>query len=200
MKRTSPFSYCGALLVIGLLIFAGGCVTTTQPILLDNQVVADNTFIGKWATDDARNKVAITAGADEKTYALVYTDDKEKKGSFTARFGKIDTLLVMKLSPADPAPDASDVYKAQLLPLYSFYILDKKTPDQISLRVMKSEWLKKYNSDHPGELAMMTGSPDRMIVTAATADFQAFLKKHVGDEGVFGDPAIFNRVAEAPAK
>jgi hypothetical protein len=186
MQRILP------LIVPALLLLAGGCVRTTQPILNDDQLVTDNSVLGKWVTNEGKDSVEIRQRGEEKAYRIVYSDQENKKGVFIARLGKVGNLTVAELSADDPAPDASGAYKSLILPLYTFMVVDQTQP-RLVLTSMSLEWLRKYVAAHPNELQVMNASGDSPIVTAPTADFQAFLLRHWKDEGAATQSTTFAR-------
>ncbi len=193
-----------ALAVSLLVLLAGGCVRSIQPILTDEQVIVDKSIAGKWVEKDGDSSLEISAPGEDKKFKVVYTEKNGKKGTFEARLGKIGDVLVAELKPDEPLPDASDMYKAHLLPLYSFLVVSKTQPDLV-VSVMKLEWMKKHLDDNPKDLQFIKPSNDDFIITSPTADFQAFLAKHWKTEGAFGDPGTFvrpdaARPATAPAK
>ena len=96
-------------------------------------------------------------------------------------------MLVAEIKPEDPLPDAADVYKAHLIPVYSFLVVSQTKPELV-VSVMKQDWLKQHLDDNPKDLQAIKPSGDDLIVTSPTADFQAFLAKHWKTEGAYGDP------------
>ncbi|MGA2500100.1 MAG: hypothetical protein ABSH20_20370, partial [Tepidisphaeraceae bacterium] len=58
-----PFANCRrfwpALAVSLLVLLAGGCVRSIQPILTDEQVIVDKSLAGKWVQKDGESSVEI---------------------------------------------------------------------------------------------------------------------------------------------
>lgn len=188
-------------LLLGLAfssLLATGCVRTMDPILTDEQVITDDSLIGRWVTKEGDESIEVQPSGKEKMLKVVYSDSKGKKGPFLVRLGKINELMVAEIRPDEPAPDASDVYKAHLLPLYSFFIVQQTTP-RLVLSTMSTEWLKKYLEEHPGELQVRNPG-NELIVTAPTADFQTFLLRHHKDPGAIGEEALFVRPGDATTR
>src|SRR5438045_1127533 len=107
-----------SLLAVVVLLL-GGCVRTIQPILKDEQVVIDKSLVGKWVSDDGTESVEISPPSEDKAHKVLYTDKDGKKGAFVVRLGKIGEMLIAEVRAEDPAPNAADLYKAHLIPLYS---------------------------------------------------------------------------------
>lgn len=175
-----------------LLFLAQGCVRTIQPILNDDQVVEANDLLGKWVTDDGKQFVDVQPGEQPNIYRVLYTDEGGKKGTFVGRMGKVGELRLVELQPEDPMPNASDVYRAHLLKVYSF-LLVRQTKPRLVIATMSADWLKKYIDAHPGELQTISPTKDDLIVTSPTADFQLFLLQHWKDDGAFGEPGTLVR-------
>ena len=189
------------LLCVLLSILAGGCVRSIQPVLKDDQLVLDDAVVGTWKPDDEKSLVEIQKPGDDKSYKVLYTDKDGKKGTFMVRLGRIQNLLVAEVRPDDPAPAASDVYKAHLLPVYSFLVIHQTTPD-IRFVLMDPEWLEKYLKDHPDELHLSPageGGRDGWVITSPTSDIQAFLLRHRNDAKAFGEEARLVRQGPATA-
>jgi len=181
------------LTIVGVVFLVGGCVRSMQPILADDQVLLNNDIVGNWVTDKGDETVVVSAPqGDDKVYKVLYTDKDGKKGAFLCRLGKVGDLLLAELHPDEPAPDATPVYKAHVLSVYSFLLLQQTKPNLV-VSVMSQDWLDKYLKDHSGELQTIQWDKDNRIVTASTAAFQAFLLKHVKDDKAMGDPSTFVR-------
>lgn len=183
------------LLLMSCLV--GGCVRTIQPILEDNQVIVDNSLAGKWSAKSDKSFFEVQPADDQKLFKVTYTDKEGKKAPLIARLGKIGEITVAELRADDPAPDSSDVYKAHLLPLYSFLVI-RETKPELKFAIMRQDWLKKFLDDHPKDLQTTALDKDNLIVTSSTADFQRFLLRHYQDEGVLkGEGAYIRKTGSA---
>ena len=177
------------LMCVLFCVVAGGCVRSIQPVLTSEQLVVDKSIVGSWTPSDDKGLVEVQKPGQDKNYKVLYTDQDGKKGTFLIRLGKIQDMLIAEVRPDDPAPAAIDVYKAHLLPLYSFLVIHQTTPE-IRFSVMKAEWLEKYLKDHPDELRISPageGSKPGWVITSSTSDIQAFLLRHRNDSEAFGE-------------
>ena len=182
-RRLFQTGFIGAWVLTLLLI--SGCVRSVAPILTDTQVINDNSVLGRWnSTDDAKESIEVLAGVDS-AYKVLYHDKQDKTGNFVVRLGKVGDLVLAEIAPDEPANKDSDVYRAHLLPLYSFFWVVQTTPE-LKLRTISSDWLKKYVAAHPGELKTV-GKPDDLVLGSTTEELQAFILKHSKDEGAWGD-------------
>jgi hypothetical protein len=163
-----------------LLAMVVGCVRTIEPVLKDEQVIVDKSLVGNWVSADGLESAKFELSDDGKTYNVRYTDRQGRTGAFIFRLGKIGGVLVSECQPGDLQLDLSDAYKAHLIPVYSFFVVNQTTP-KLRFSALSSEWLGKYLSDHPNELRVIHD-----LVISSTDEFQAFLLKHLKDEGAFG--------------
>ena len=169
----------------GLLValFATGCVRSVNPILNDDQVMQNDAVLGRWVSPDGTESVDIKDAGQDKLYKLRYTGSDGKTADLVGRLGKVKDLTLAEFHVADPAPDASDIYKIHLLPLYSFVIVHEIGRQLIFSPVGGSDdWAKKHLAGNQKEIQVIQGS----IVTSPTDDIQAFLLKHVKDDGFLG--------------
>jgi hypothetical protein len=186
------------LICVLVCAVVGGCVRSIQPVLKDQQLIVDQSVVGTWIPENEKSVIEIQKPGDDKSYKVLYTDQDGKKGTFLVRLGKMDDLLIAEVRPDDPAPGASDVYKAHLVPVYSFMIVTQTVPE-IHLRLMKPDWLEKYVQDHPGELQLATlgeNGKSGSVVTSSTDDIQSFILRHHNDQNALGNEA---RLVRAPA-
>lgn len=179
------------LFLIGVLaVIAGGCVRTINPVLLDSQVIADNSLAGTWVSKDKADGKQSTLvvqppGADKK-FAAVFTDTDGKKSKLVGRIGHVGDLEVVEIT-ADPADiDAvGDYAKGLLLPLYFPMVIHPIDAKHISAEAIDPDWMTKDLADHPDELQTVKpgGKDDEEVISSSTEDFQKFLLKHFKDDG-----------------
>lgn len=184
---------CPVLVV--LLLGMIGCIQSVEPILKDDQVVKDDHLLGRWnSTDNEKEYIEIAQG-EQNAYTAVYHDKEGKTGNFVVRLGKVGGIMLAEATPQPPDLQATDVYKGQLLPLYTFFWVTQLDPE-LKMRVMSPDWIKKYIEDHKGELRM-SERKDSSIIMSTTDEIQAFILKHRDDKDAFGDEGKFVR---PPAK
>jgi hypothetical protein len=173
--------------VLAVSLLAGGCVRMAHPILKDDQVTSNDALLGKWVSKDGKGFAELRPG-DNNRYKLTYTNEDGKTSSLIVRFGKIGDTSVAELSADAFTPNMGDEYKSLLVPVYMMVVIDKTQP-QLVLRSPSIDWFKKFAEAHPDQLEV--NNTDDLIIQANTDDFQAFFTKHLKDDGILGDPAIF---------
>lgn len=176
-----------------LLCLASGCVRSIQPILKDDQLSTDDRLLGNWVSSDGTCHGEISPSDTPKDYKLLYTDKDGKTANLLVRLGKVGDMTFAQSTVGDPLPDASDIHKLHLLPLYSFALIKQMTPTRIVLKLMQDGWLGKYVQAHPDEIATIKVDKGELLISATTDDLQAFLIRHEKDDGAYGDDALFVR-------
>lgn len=180
-NRAVPLAMLGGVLIA---LFATGCVRSVNPILNDDQVIVNNAVVGKWVSPNGTESVAIKDAGPDKLYKLHYTESDGKTADLVGRLGKVGDLTIAEFHIADPAPGASDIYKLHLLPLYSFVVVDHIGRQLVFSNVGGSDdWAKKHLADNQKEIQVIEGS----IVTSKTDEIQAFLLRHIKDDGFLGE-------------
>ncbi len=158
----------------------------------------DKALLGKWVSTDGDESLNVQASDKDGEYRGDYKDRDGKKSTLLIRLGKVGDLTLAEIRADDPAPDASDVVKYHLLPLYSFFIV-RQTKPQIVFTTLGPNWFNSYVDGHPNELQVVKRE-DAAIVSSPTADFQAFLLRHYKDEGALAKDASFVRPGDATTR
>lgn len=108
--------------LLGALALNACGVASISPVVTDADAKQDTRLIGSWHTDDGAER-AVIAAAPEGGYTIGYADSEAKVGRFHARLGRIAMFDVLDLTPDDPAPQASDVYRSLLLRAHGLIII-----------------------------------------------------------------------------
>src|SRR5206468_4313229 len=107
-----------------------------------------------------------------------FIDEDGKKAELIAHLAKIGELLVADVTVDEQALPGSDVYKAHLRPLHSFYVI-RGTQPTLRFTTFDGDWMKNYLSAHPDEIPFESSD----LLTGSTEQVQRFLLKHAKDEG-----------------
>jgi hypothetical protein len=181
-----------ALILSLVCLMTGGCVRSVYPILKDDQLISDKSVLGKWVSTAGTESINVQPAEQENTLNVLYTEENGRKANLEARLGKIGDLTIAEFHTADLGTDVSDVYKTHLLPLYSFIVIQQSAPQLVfSMIQSKDDHFKKLVAQHPEELKVL--QKDESVVTSPTDDFQAFLLRHIKDEGFLSDKVIWVR-------
>src|SRR5512143_942237 len=76
-----------------------GCVLSIDAVVPASDATFDPRLLGEWQgeSDGERAVIARDSGG---AYAIEYTDEKGKRGSFRARLGRLGPRLVLDIWPA----------------------------------------------------------------------------------------------------
>jgi hypothetical protein len=177
---------CRFVLLIPLLMTVG-CVYTSHPVLKDEQVMVDKSLVGKWMPSDQETIFEIQPPGADKVFTLVAVDNDGKATTVHFRIGKVGDLIV---GEALVSLDTSTTQPASHEPRYMPVII-RQTSTQLAVSQFKAHWLKNYLHDHPGALQVADNTGNDVVITAPTADFQAFLLQHWKDPSALTDPITY---------
>jgi hypothetical protein len=157
------------------LILFGGCLPSLNAVFTDEDLVFDPSVVGVWTQPGAKAKWDF-AQRDEKSYALVYTDNDGRQGRFVGHLAAIEGLLFLDLYPEKIEADANPFYSFHLAPLHTIYLV-RQTEPRLQLAVIDYSWLDEFLAKHPDAIqhAVFNG---RKLITAPTEDVQAFVVEH----------------------
>ena len=107
-----------------------GCVLSIDAVVPASDATFDPRLLGEWQGESGREH-AVIARDSGGAYAIAYTDDKGKRGNFTARLGRLGPKLVLDVWPA---PDDATVQGpvADALVTLDSPILQGLAPPQIN--------------------------------------------------------------------
>jgi len=180
----------GILLAAALALVACG-TGSVAPFLGERDVAFDARLVGTWKSAEGDETAEITA--DGSAYEIAYTDSQGRSGRFDAVLGRIGDLLVLDIVPSDPASEASESYRALLLPLHGALFVDSIEPE-LRVRLLDGDALEKYLERRPRALEHRKVG-DTVVLTASTAELQRFLRRYARRDDAFDDPGVWRRVA-----
>lgn len=198
------------LAVLTAVLLLGGCVRCLHPIYTSSDVVFNEKLIGTWkqpGKDDTTWQFTESKDDDrDRGYRLVVTDKDGYTGAFLAHLAKLGDDHFLDLYPIEPKVASSGFYKFHFQRIHTFYRVQLEG-DTFQLASMKPDWLEKHLQSNPEALdhTFITpkghlptgdegGAARRMLVTASTAELQAFLRKHVDNKEAFADFIELNKI------
>ena len=185
------------IISLGLLFLMTGCVPSLHPLYTEQDLIYDPALVGEWVGNDG--KVTWTfAKSGEKAYTLVYVDEKGKKGEFAVHLLKIGDRRFLDLYPTDPDLQQSDFYKAYLLRVHTFMIVQQEA-DTLRMSFMKPDWLKKYLQEHP-DAVKHEKVDEGVLLTAQPKELQTFLVQHDKSPEVWAEGSPLIRRVESHKK
>ncbi|HNY77843.1 MAG: hypothetical protein RBS72_09645 [Sedimentisphaerales bacterium] len=206
-------------LYLGLAILVGGCVPviSLQPLFTKDTLFFDEHLLGTWVENpsdtssawvftrlgqgDADTLPDALKDSADKVYHLGLTDPEGRKGSFFACLVKLDSNVFLDIFPDVLPSGQGDPEKAELF-YNAFLFVRAHTFVKVDLSGNRmSMWLT--NDDKINGLLESRPSPiayesvdDQPILTASTKDLQAFVSHYAGDDRVFADEIILERLPQ----
>ena len=191
------------LLFYLLAALLGGClpVMSLHSLYTKENVVFEEKLLGTWV-DDSNSPETIWefTHIDEpkNAYKLVFSDNKDKKGSFVAHLVKLRNKLFLDVYPDELPWEPDDPNKVKwlfnsffLIPAHTFIKIDSIEP-QLKMRLTDDDKMAELLKEDPNAVKHMS-IEDRLILTASTKELQAFVLKYADDNRVFTDEVVLNR-------
>lgn len=175
------------LLATVAAVFMTGCVVTSvYPYFTEKDLVFEPALIGTWhdaEPDHSEKESWKFEKSGGQSYKFTY-QEPDKTNLFSAHLFKLKNQFFLDTCPTQPPDD--------FIPPH--YLLRMNiTGSTFNYSVMDYEWLAKFLEKNPGALrhhlvAENPGNEDekkRLVLTANTAELQAFIMKHLSTEGAF---------------
>ena len=186
-----------------LAALLGGCVPvmSLHPLYTEGDVVFKENLVGTWVDDPDSPKTTwefSRAGAKEKAYKLVYSDDEGKKGSFVVHLVKLGNRLFLDVLPSQFPSEQQDWEKMKwaynfffFVPAHTFIKIDSIEP-KLKMRRTVNDEMKELFKEEPNAVKHELVE-DEIILTASTKELQAFVLKYAYDIRVFPAKIVLTR-------
>jgi hypothetical protein len=174
---------------LALVLLLGGCVTSLQPLVTDENAIVDTNLIGTWKQTDGDSTWEFQS--ESQGYRVIITAEQGKRGEFHGRLTELDSRRYLDLKPDLDSLETLDFYKWHLLATHSFLRLDV-TDDKMDLALMNIQWLQQYLEQHPDAIATQE-IDDRHVLSAPTAELRVFVAAHAAEPEFFLDPIELER-------
>lgn len=176
--------------VCGLMVMCGCIPLSLVPFYTEKDLVSRPGLVGTWNQGDPDEKFTI-AQADSNRYMLTCID-KYGENRFVCRLFEMGGTLFMDLYPIDFDGAMNGLLQMHLIPGHSLLRVDQVEPT-LKTASLSLSWLDKLLKANPKALAHVT-TGDQVVITASTEEVQAFVRKHLNDEGAFDEPSEMTRV------
>lgn len=152
-----------------------GCVPSLHSIYTDKDIVFLPEILGSWTQVKSENTWEFTR-RDENNYSLNYMQADGRAGEFVAHVAEIEGVRFLDLFPEKQNGEKSGFYQYHFVPIHTIYLIEGTSP-QIKLAALDLKWLNGNLDEHPDALPHTTVNGQKLL-TASTAELQAFLLKH----------------------
>ena len=173
-----------ALTLAALTLMAAACVPSYHPIYSDDTLVFDERLVGAWKESEGSDTWTFEA-APAKAYELTLTGGGSSS-VFEAHLARLGDVLVLDLFPKARG-SSQDFTNAHFVKAHTFLRVELDD-SKLGLRVIDGEWLGKRLEKRPAALAHVRRDENEVLLTASTAELQAFVRKNA-DAGLFDEDA-----------
>jgi hypothetical protein len=180
------------LLAVAVIFCA--CVPSLQPLYTAETTVFREELVGIWKEEPQKEDNWTFTKGENNAYNLTIREDNESS-IFEARLVKLGEHLFLDLYPSsEPIQNAKfgNFYRAALVP--GHLILKVNLGEKLQLKLIEPDKLGEFLKANPKALAHTFVEGDRMVITASTADLQAFFKKHADTKELWGDPGLLQKL------
>ena len=203
----------------GLAALLAGCVpvVSLHPLFTRDTIVFEDQLLGTWVEDSNRPQVTWEfarleddaaerlppAMRDEiqKCYRLNVRDDQGRRGSFAACLVKLHDRLFLDVLP-DKFPSGRQQTEQMPLAYNAFFFIPVHTfvriesiGAQLKVCLTDDEEFKKLLAAEPNAVKYDT-LDDRPVLTASTAELQAFVTKFADDKRLFPTDLTLTRKSD----
>jgi hypothetical protein len=178
-------------LAAGLLLFAGCLVRSVHPWLSDESRVAEPALAGTWRDDKAKTTATFTAAGGG--YAIEAIDGQQKASRVQATLHRVGETLLLQIAPSDP----EGLNAFALLPAHILYKVHLGE-DTLTLLPVDLDSFETRAAKSDMSLLAEGSTDDGFVLTASTADVEAFLLHQLADPSFFSDTPHYT-FQKAPA-
>jgi hypothetical protein len=201
--------YCLAVLLVGCVP-----VVSLHPLFTKDTLVFEEKLLGTWVEDSNQPQITwefapLEENAAErlpremreelqKCYRVNVVDDKGRKGSFAGCLVKLQDKLFLDVLP-DKFPSAEQDAEQMKLAYNAFFFVPVHTfvrvsaiGEQLKVRLTDDEEFQKLLKAQP-KAVRFDMLDERPVLTAPTADLQAFFAKYADDERLFPSDLTLTR-------
>ena len=162
-----------------------GCIPSLEPLYTDRDVTPDARVTGSWTVKGGE----MTVTGDGRGYKVAYTDNQTPahRSNYKAHLVKLGSAVFVDLFPEPP----EDLACYPCVPMHMF---GKLAIQDNTLRVdlFDPSWFDKMAKD--GKITTGHTLVDgNAMLTAKTADLQAFVVKYVNDPHAFVETDVWTK-------
>lgn len=173
-----------------VLLMTGCWPKSVHPFYQPRDVIFDSALLGTWSeSPKPSDKDETWTFSQERgnTYRVIFRSD-ERELSFDGHLFRLGNVHLLDLYSRNRA--VCDVPAHTLLRV-------TKVNNSLELRLLNPDWIKKRLSQQPNSLKHIRvhdpehpEDPEKgeFVLTAETKALQKFLRRHLSDEELFGDP------------
>jgi len=188
-----PWKALSIALAGALAVVLTGCVLSVDPVVPEDEAAFDPRLLGRWEEVDGSD-VAVLSSADDETYAIEYSEDKETS-HFEARLGRLEDRLILDVWPAPSGDELPELYTGLLIPGHLLLVLDI---GQEKIQVSGLDRDAFVEALGTGQVRLGHDSNDDQVILYGTTDeLRAALGPYLSRPDALDDPSAWRRAERA---
>lgn len=182
-NSTWTITLMAAILIIG-------CVPSLHSLYSDKDVVLDPALVGVWKSDDGKQTWEFSKKGD-RSYRLVFTDQKGHSGQFVAHLTRIEKSLFLDLYPEKLDAETNDFYKLHFVAAHTFVRVPQIEP-ALELSFLNAKWVQDLLDEKPDAIQHERRN-GAVVLTASTEELRKFVRENQDTKNAFTKPMRLNR-------
>lgn len=195
MKTTSPTAIL--LSVTAIAVMLCGCIPSLHPLYTAADIRFEPLLLGIWEPQDSTETWEFRRAEDlPDRYLVIHTDKHGIEGRYEGVMLQLGPAVYLDIRPLQDTMAGNDFFKFHCYRMHGFIRIGQFEPT-LKLAMMDPEWLLKEFKNDPALLAHEKHDDDRYVLTASTADLQAFFLEHQDNGRMFTKYGVLTRIADA---
>jgi hypothetical protein len=174
-------------IILSLVWLAAGCVPSLNPLYEEGDVIFDGSLIGTWSEAGSRETWQLSSCSDLREYSLTHTDEKGKKGEFSAKLVRVGDQTFLDIVPIKPGFTQNDFYQGHFFSTHTFAHIVKEG-SSIKMSVLEPSGLKEVAATNPNAISHQKIRGE-VVLTASPKEIQRFLLANLNNREAFSEPA-----------
>jgi hypothetical protein len=181
------------LMVLIVVAVLGGCIPLSlNPFYNDKDITFDPALVGLWGEKGENTRVSIQKEGDNSYCLIDLNADSTVK--YDLHLFTIEGKRFLDLHPRTTGARDNDLLDMHLIRGHSLLRVDQITPTLVTAG-FSAQWLEEQFSKNPQAMPHVM-QDDQVILTAATVEMQAFIYRHLNEEGIFDTPSEMIRIEQ----
>jgi len=189
-RTVSPSPRLIAFALAGTCLIASGCyVQALNPLYTDTVAHFDPELVGTWITEEDEDFLFTFVDSTRGTYTLL-CEESRSSARFEAVLVELDNVTFLDIYPEEPDNENS-FYMDHLLRVHNILRIERDV-DTLWVSDFDAEWLETMVDARKTSIAHVP-LDGAVLLTAPTADLQAFVRKYAKTPEAFSEPVRLRR-------
>jgi hypothetical protein len=195
-----------AAVLLTLAAALTGCSTPSLNALAsDDTAIADDGLTGVWQPIDKDSQkpeedetYTITSTGDRQYEVTIQKkDDKDKPMQFALRLVKLGDTTFIDMTVSSSGRKEMERFGTTLAPMHNFFKY-KRDDDTLEVWALDNKYLENALKNGDLKLGYALHEEKDVVITASTADLQAFFKANAASPDLFEAPGTLKRKPQQP--